>query len=206
MNTREVARIAARDLSGAPPPRVTEDLPAGVGGAGSAVRFSRRALDARLGAPVVVDPDGTRRPGRFVRDGMGKLGALELNFSSDIDYRLTSTKRTRGDRRAARSVSPTSISSVWGKRSHGSFRKPRRTGSSSGGPALGAPRGRAGARELLRSAEIYYESWGQTWGALRSSRRARGGGPLPRGEVPPVVGPLRLPQVPRSRRSRRSRG
>ncbi len=87
MKHREVARIGARDLSGgAPLPEVTEDLSRLASAAlEGAVRFSRRALDARLGAPVAIDPDGTRRPARFVVMGMGKLGALELNFSSDID-------------------------------------------------------------------------------------------------------------------------
>jgi len=112
MKHREVARIAARDLSGvAPLPEVTEDLSRLASAAlEGAVRFSRRALDARLGAPIVIDPDGTRRPGRFVVMGMGEnWGALELNFSSDIDLVYLYETDQGGTEGAARSVFPARV-------------------------------------------------------------------------------------------------
>ncbi|HEV3022696.1 MAG TPA: hypothetical protein VGX76_09510 [Pirellulales bacterium] len=46
-----------------------------------AVRFARRQLEAKRGRPR--RPDG--QPARFVALGMGKLGGVELNYSSDID-------------------------------------------------------------------------------------------------------------------------
>ena len=47
----------------------------------SAVRFARRRLAEKRGQPR--GPDGT--PARFVALAMGKLGGVELNYSSDID-------------------------------------------------------------------------------------------------------------------------
>jgi glutamate-ammonia-ligase adenylyltransferase len=47
----------------------------------SAVRYARRALEAKRGRPR--RPDG--QPARYVILALGKLGGLELNYSSDID-------------------------------------------------------------------------------------------------------------------------
>jgi len=87
MKLREVARIAARDLSRlAQLPEVTGDLSALASAAlEGAVRFARRQLAARFGAPLVETDGGARRECGFVVMGMGKLGGFELNFSSDVD-------------------------------------------------------------------------------------------------------------------------
>ncbi len=50
----------------------------------AALRAARRKFQAQRGVPL--GPDG--RPARFVVLGMGKLGGLELNYSSDIDLIL----------------------------------------------------------------------------------------------------------------------
>lgn len=47
----------------------------------SAIRFARRKLEVKRGVPR--GPTGA--PARFVALGMGKLGGVELNYSSDID-------------------------------------------------------------------------------------------------------------------------
>lgn len=47
----------------------------------AAIRFARRALEQKRGIPR--RPDG--QSARFVVLGMGKLGGIELNYSSDID-------------------------------------------------------------------------------------------------------------------------
>ncbi len=47
----------------------------------AALRAARRKFQSQRGVPL--DSDG--RPARFVVLGMGKLGGLELNYSSDID-------------------------------------------------------------------------------------------------------------------------
>jgi len=166
MKHREIARIAVRDLSGlAPLPEVTEDLSRLASAAlEGAVRFSRRALDARLGAPVVIDADGTRRPARFVVMGMGKLGALELNFSSDIDIVYLYETDQGATEGAARSVSlheyfvrlGEAVSRIVSEATEDGFvfRVDLRL----------RPEGTRGElANSLRSAEIYYESWGQTW-------------------------------------------
>lgn len=51
----------------------------------AAVRFARRALEEKLGTPMYQG-----RPAKFVVLAMGKLGGLELNYSSDIDLILVS--------------------------------------------------------------------------------------------------------------------
>ncbi|HWA98378.1 MAG TPA: hypothetical protein VG713_07795 [Pirellulales bacterium] len=47
----------------------------------SAIRFARRRLEEKYGQPTT--PEG--RPARFVALGLGKLGGVELNYSSDVD-------------------------------------------------------------------------------------------------------------------------
>ncbi|PJB31472.1 MAG: bifunctional [glutamate--ammonia ligase]-adenylyl-L-tyrosine phosphorylase/[glutamate--ammonia-ligase] adenylyltransferase, partial [Deltaproteobacteria bacterium CG_4_9_14_3_um_filter_65_9] len=166
MKHREVARIAARDLSGvAPLPEVTEDLSRLASAAlEGAVRFSRRALDARLGVPVAIDSDGTRRPARFVVMGMGKLGALELNFSSDIDIVYlyeTDQGETEG---AARSVSLHEYFVRLGEAVTRIVSEATEDGFVFRVDLRLRPEGTRGElANSLRSAEIYYESWGQTW-------------------------------------------
>lgn len=47
----------------------------------SAVRYARRALEQKRGRPIAPN----RQPARYTILAMGKLGGLELNYSSDID-------------------------------------------------------------------------------------------------------------------------
>ncbi len=80
---REMLRIAVRDLSGqATVGEVTRELSAlAEASLDAAVLFLDALLRRRHGAP-----EGSDRPGdNFCVLGMGKLGARELNFSSDID-------------------------------------------------------------------------------------------------------------------------
>jgi [glutamine synthetase] adenylyltransferase / [glutamine synthetase]-adenylyl-L-tyrosine phosphorylase len=166
MKHREVARIAARDLSGvAPLPEVTEDLSRLASAAlEGAVRFSRRALDARLGAPVAILPDGTRHSARFVVMGMGKLGALELNFSSDIDIVYLYETDEGGTEGAARSVSLHEYFVRLGEAVTRIVSEATEDGFVFRVDLRLRPEGTRGElANSLRSAEIYYESWGQTW-------------------------------------------
>ena len=67
-------------------PEVMEDLSALASASlAGAVRFARRHLSERYGAPVIETTGGARRECGYVVLGMGKLGGHELNFSSDID-------------------------------------------------------------------------------------------------------------------------
>lgn len=62
----------------------------------SAIRFARRKLEAKRGKPRRADG----QPARFVVLGMGKLGGIELNYSSDIDliFLYDADGRTDGER------------------------------------------------------------------------------------------------------------
>ena len=84
LRAREVIRIALRDLRRARMSEVTEELSALAAACiDAAIRFHDRRLRARHGAPAGL---ADREPGAgFCAMAMGKLGARELNFSSDVD-------------------------------------------------------------------------------------------------------------------------
>ncbi|HEU5360969.1 MAG TPA: bifunctional [glutamate--ammonia ligase]-adenylyl-L-tyrosine phosphorylase/[glutamate--ammonia-ligase] adenylyltransferase [Candidatus Deferrimicrobiaceae bacterium] len=165
---REVARIAARDLAGvAPLPEVMQDLSALASAAlAGAVRFSRRHLSERFGAPVIETIGGGRRECGFVVLGMGKLGGNELNFSSDIDL-VYLYETERGMTEGGEGKEPVTLHQYFVKlceivtrilsevtEDGFVFRVDLRL----------RPDGTKGElANSLRSAEIYYESWGQTW-------------------------------------------
>jgi len=87
LRRRELVRIAWRDLTGwARVEEVLEDLSAL---ADACVQVALERLHAwqcrAYGTPVTTTGTATGRPQGLVVLGMGKLGARELNFSSDID-------------------------------------------------------------------------------------------------------------------------
>ncbi|HEX8908026.1 MAG TPA: bifunctional [glutamate--ammonia ligase]-adenylyl-L-tyrosine phosphorylase/[glutamate--ammonia-ligase] adenylyltransferase, partial [Anaeromyxobacteraceae bacterium] len=84
VRAREMVRIALRDLRRARMSEVTGELSAlATACLDTAIRFHDRRLRARHGAPAGLDG---REPGAgFCALAMGKLGARELNFSSDVD-------------------------------------------------------------------------------------------------------------------------
>lgn len=165
---REFTAIAARDLSGAAAlAETTEDLSAlAAASLSGAIRFARRQLVGRYGIPRVEEGDRPGRECRFVVLGMGKLGAAELNVSSDIDliylYETDRGKTEGGTEGEAitlhqyfvrlcemitRIVSEVTADGLI-------FRVDLRL----------RPDGSKGAlANSLHAAEIYYESWGQTW-------------------------------------------
>ena len=77
----------------------------------SAVRFARRRLTEKRGQPR--GPDG--RPARFVALAMGKLGGVELNYSSDIDliFLYDIDGKTDGAARTTTSNSSTGWCATW---------------------------------------------------------------------------------------------
>ncbi|MCC6154485.1 MAG: bifunctional [glutamate--ammonia ligase]-adenylyl-L-tyrosine phosphorylase/[glutamate--ammonia-ligase] adenylyltransferase [Candidatus Hydrogenedentes bacterium] len=81
---REILRIAARDVvAHCHVAAVADDLSNFADAAcEAALRCARLELEPRFGKPMAAD---TRDEANFVAIGMGKLGARELNFSSDID-------------------------------------------------------------------------------------------------------------------------
>ena len=166
---RAILRIGARDLCGlAPLEEITNDLSNLAAAALEvAVRVCRPLLDQAHGAPR--EDDGT--PARFVVMGMGKFGARELNFSSDIDliyFYSTSHGRTEGRLRADGSHGE-------GLSLHAYFVKLGEMVSKAIGLATGdgfvfrvdmrlRPEGNSGDLAIsLQGAEDYYESWGRSW-------------------------------------------
>ncbi|MBI5575503.1 MAG: bifunctional [glutamate--ammonia ligase]-adenylyl-L-tyrosine phosphorylase/[glutamate--ammonia-ligase] adenylyltransferase [Deltaproteobacteria bacterium] len=166
MKLREVARIATRDLSGLSPlAEVTEDLSSLAAAALSgAIGFARRTLTDRYGAPLVEGADG--RECGFVVMGMGKLGGVELNFSSDIDllYLYETDHGMTGGGAEGKTVTlhqyfvrlSEMVTRIVSEVTEDGFvfRVDLRL----------RPEGTKGdLANSLRSAEIYYESWGQAW-------------------------------------------
>jgi len=168
----EILRIAARDLNGlAPLEEVTAELSA-LAAATLQVAYETalRELVSEHGRPIEQTPAGPM-DAQFAIIGMGKLGGRELNFSSDIDliYFYSSDKgETAGvaDGKGA----------LKGKLSlHAFFVKLGEMVSRAISQVtedgfvfrvdLGLrPDGKAGdLASSMRSAEIYYESWGQSW-------------------------------------------
>src|SRR3989338_11111622 len=142
--------------------------------------FCLAQLKAEYGTPLYIDLDGSEKESEFVIIGMGKLGGRELNFSSDIDiiYIYSSDKgETTG---IVKSPSPPFMKGgregISGKiHLHTFYVKlsemiTKLIGSiTEDGVVFRVdlnlrPEGKNGdLANSLRSAEIYYESWGQTW-------------------------------------------
>ncbi len=155
LKRREILRIAARDLLGLADLTATAAALADL--AEAALEGAYRGVDARL-AREYGTPDA-----EFAVLGMGKLGGRELNFSSDVDlvyiassfngettgpkripYELYFTRLAEGITRAMGAVTADGFV----------FRVDLRLRPEGGVGGLVVP---------LRQAELYYESWGQTW-------------------------------------------
>ena len=178
---REIAAVAARDLSGiASLEEVTEDLSAlAAASLSGAIRFVRRQLDARYGAPRIPGEGEPPRDCRFVVMGMGKLGAHELNVSSDIDL-IYLYETDRGTTEGGEEGKPVAFHQYFVRLCEGITRIVSEV---TGDGLLFRvdlrlrPDGSKGElANSLRSAEIYYESWGQTWerGAMIKARPVAG--------------------------------
>jgi glutamate-ammonia-ligase adenylyltransferase len=166
MKHREMTRIATRDLAGVSPlSEVTEALSDLASAAlEGAVRFARKALSAKAGEPVAFFPDGTCRPCRFVVLGMGKLGGLELNFSSDIDL-IYLYETDRGETEGG--PQPLSLHQYFVRLGEAVTRivsEATEDGFVFRVDLRLRPEGTRGELvNSLRAAESYYESWGQAW-------------------------------------------
>lgn len=101
LRTREMVRVAWRDIAGlaglAETTRDLSDFADACLDAALAWQYQRLCVD--IGEPVGQD---SGQPQRLVVLGMGKLGAHELNFSSDIDliFAYAEQGETRGGRRS----------------------------------------------------------------------------------------------------------
>lgn len=169
---REILRIGLQDLLG------NQDL-AGITQELSQLaevilektyEMSHAELKQRFGTPQVLGPTGDVRECAFCVIGMGKLGGGELNYSSDIDILfvyeaegetvgLPGPGRIRegkiSNHQYFSKLAEMMVKTIGTVTPDGSvFRVDTRL----------RPGGRQGDLCLsLRSYEIYYESWGQTW-------------------------------------------
>ena len=168
----EILRIAARDLNGlAPLEEVTEEL-SSLASASLQVAYEvcRRCLVRECGLPLMETENGPREAEMTVI-GMGKLGGNELNFSSDIDI-IFFYESSRGDTSGIESSSGSRKGVV---SLHVFFNKLGEMVSKAISLATEdgfvfrvdvglRPEGKSGDMAVsLRSAEVYYESWGQSW-------------------------------------------
>jgi len=168
----EILRIAARDLNGlAPLEEVTAELSAlAASSLQVAYEVARRTLCMEHGTPMMQTPQGERAADLTIL-GMGKFGGRELNFSSDIDiiYFYSSDQgETTGIEEAP--------GKVRGRVSlHTFFVKLAEMITRAVSQVTGdgfvfrvdmglRPEGKSGEMALSqRSAEVYYEAWGQSW-------------------------------------------
>lgn len=133
--------------------------------------FVERLLRNRFGEPRVVDEGGSERPGEFCVIGMGKLGGRELNFSSDIDliylYDLEKGKTTGIREPSGRVTNQIGLHEYYTRVAQELTRliSERTADGVVFRVDLGLrPEGKSGdICSSLRSYEIYYESWGETW-------------------------------------------
>ncbi|HEX9078066.1 MAG TPA: bifunctional [glutamate--ammonia ligase]-adenylyl-L-tyrosine phosphorylase/[glutamate--ammonia-ligase] adenylyltransferase [Desulfuromonadaceae bacterium] len=168
----EILRVAARDLNGlASLEEVTAEL-SSLAGAALQVAYEvcRRCLVREHGIPLMQTEAGPREAEMTVI-GMGKLGGLELNFSSDIDI-IYFYESDKGETSGV----PNGAGGVKGVVSlHAFFNKLAEMISKALSQVTEdgfvfrvdvglRPEGKSGDMAVsLRSAEIYYESWGQSW-------------------------------------------
>lgn len=169
---REILRIGLQDLLGNQDlPGITQELSqlAEVT-LQKAYEISQVELNQRFGMPQVLGATGEPRECGLCVIGMGKLGGEELNYSSDIDilFVYEAEGETTGvpgpgrirDQRISNhqyfaKLAEMIVKAIGAVTSDGSvFRVDTRLrpGGSQGDLCLS-----------LRSYEIYYESWGQTW-------------------------------------------
>lgn len=168
----EILRIAVRDLCGmASLEEVTREL-SDLAAVSLQVAYEvcHRLLVREWGLPL-MEIDGTRREAAMTVIGMGKFGGRELNFSSDIDiiYFYESDKgETAGidDGRGGRKgvVSLHTFFNKLAEQITKALNQVTEDGFVFRVDVGLRPEGKSGDMAVsLRSAEIYYESWGQSW-------------------------------------------
>ena len=170
---REIVRIAARDLNGlAPLEEVMGEL-ADLASSTLQVAYEvcRRCLIHDHGVPLTSGDDEVPVEAEMTVIGMGKLGGHELNFSSDIDIiyfyesdkgETTGVESGSGGRKGV--VSLHAFFNKLGEMISKALSQVTEDGFVFRVDVGLRPEGKSGDMAVsLRSAEIYYESWGQSW-------------------------------------------
>jgi glutamate-ammonia-ligase adenylyltransferase len=171
---REVVRIALRDLRRARMAEVTGELSAlAAACVDAAIRFCDRRLRSRHGPPAGLE---AREPGAgFCALAMGKMGAGELNFSSDVDliYVYFADGETSGESRINHFAYFARLAEAVTE----AIGKPTEDGFVFRVDLNLRPDGRNGPIvNSVRAAELYYQSFGRSWerNALVKARPAAG--------------------------------
>lgn len=170
---REIVRIAARDLNGlAPLEEVMEEL-SDLASSTLQVAYEvcRSCLIRDHGVPLLSGDDEVQVEAEMTVIGMGKLGGRELNFSSDIDIiyfyesdrgETTGVENGSGGRKGA--ISLHAYFNKLGEMISKALSQVTEDGFVFRVDVGLRPEGKSGDMAVsLRSAEIYYESWGQSW-------------------------------------------
>jgi glutamate-ammonia-ligase adenylyltransferase len=168
----EILRIAARDLNGlAPLEEVTGELSSlAAASLQLAYEVCRRCLAREYGRPLLVGENGPREAEMTVI-GMGKFGGNELNFSSDIDIiyfygsdqgETSGVENDAGGRKGV--ISLHAYFNKLGEMISKALSQVTEDGFVFRVDVGLRPEGKSGDMAIsLRAAEIYYESWGQSW-------------------------------------------
>jgi glutamate-ammonia-ligase adenylyltransferase len=174
LRAREVVRISLRDLRRARVREVTGELSSLASAClDAAIRFHDRRLRARHGPPAGL---AAREPGAgFCAIAMGKLGARELNFSSDIDliYVYGTDGETEGDKPITHFAYYAKLAELVTE----AIAKPTEDGFVFRVDLNLRPDGQNGPIvNGLHAAELYYQTFGRTWerNALVKARPAAG--------------------------------
>jgi len=168
---REILRIASRDLNGlASLEEVTAELSA-LAAASLQVAYEvcRRLLIAEYGIPLAMTANGPREAAMTII-GMGKFGGNELNFSSDIDiiyFYESDQGETSGVPNGDDVKGVVSLHTFFNKLAEMTSKAVSQVTEDGFVFRVDVglrPEGKSGDMAIsLRSAEIYYESWGQSW-------------------------------------------
>jgi len=188
----EILRIATRDLNNlASLDEVTAELSSLAASCLQiAYEAARRKLVAEHGRPLMSTAQGEREADITIL-GMGKLGGRELNFSSDIDliYFYTSdegetTGVAGGHGGGKGKISLHAFFVKLGEMISRAISQVTADGYVFRVDMGLRPEGKSGDMAISqRSAEIYYESWGQSWERTAMLKARPVAGDLPLGEA-----------------------
>ncbi|MBF0445219.1 MAG: bifunctional [glutamate--ammonia ligase]-adenylyl-L-tyrosine phosphorylase/[glutamate--ammonia-ligase] adenylyltransferase [Magnetococcales bacterium] len=129
----------------------------------AAYQWLDRWLSKQYGRPIITLPEQPARAAKFTILGMGKLGGRELNFSSDVDL-IYLYDDDSGMTDGARSIAIKKYYSLLGRELIQFLGKSTAEGRAFRVDLRLRPEGESGDLAIsTRSAEVYYESWGQTW-------------------------------------------
>ncbi|BDG08361.1 bifunctional [glutamate--ammonia ligase]-adenylyl-L-tyrosine phosphorylase/[glutamate--ammonia-ligase] adenylyltransferase [Anaeromyxobacter paludicola] len=172
VRAREVLRISLRDLRRAPMREVTAELSGlALACTDAAIRFHDRRLRTRHGPPAGLE---AREPGAgFCALAMGKLGANELNFSSDVDLIYVYGQ----DGETADGTTHFAYFAKLAEAVTESMARPTEEGFVFRVDLNLRPDGRSGPIvNGVRAAELYYQSFGRSWerNALLKARPGAG--------------------------------